>query len=150
MIKLFAVLVVAAGLLVGGCQQVRNEEVGTVVGGALGGLAGAHVGGGKGRIVAAVAGAVAGAYLGGKVGKSMDELDRIKANQALEATPTGQTSTWRNPDTGNSYTVTPTQTYTDNGGAPCRDYTTEAWIDGQREIIKGTACRQPDGTWRAV
>lgn len=141
---------VATTLLLAGCQEVRNEQVGAVVGGGLGGLLGAQVGGGKGQIAAAVAGALVGAYLGGQVGKSMDEVDRMKANRTLESTPTGQTSTWSNPDTGNQYAVTPTKTYQTDAGAPCRDYTTEAVIDGRKEYVKGTACRQPDGTWRAI
>lgn len=141
---------IAATLLVAGCQEVRNEQVGTVVGGGLGGLLGAQVGSGTGQIAAAVAGTLVGAYLGGQVGKSMDEVDRMKANRALESVPTGQTSTWNNPDTGNHYEVTPTRTYQSDAGAPCRDYTTEAIIDGRRELVKGTACRQADGTWRAI
>ncbi len=151
MIKLIAAAVVGASVLLAGCsQETKNQDVGTVVGGALGGLLGAQVGSGSGRVAAAVAGSIVGALIGGNIGKSMDELDRMKATQALERTPTGQTSTWQNPDSGNSYAVTPTQTYVNDGGAPCRDYTTEGWIDGNREVIKGTACRQPDGTWRAV
>jgi surface antigen len=151
MLKLIATAVLGVSVLLAGCSQdTKNQDVGTVVGGALGGLLGAQVGSGSGRVAAAVAGSIAGSLIGGSIGKSMDELDRMKATQALEKTPTGQTSTWQNPDTGNSYSVTPTQTYTSDGGAPCRDYTTEGWIDGKREIIKGTACRQPDGTWRTV
>ncbi len=144
-----AVLLITS-LFLGACQEVRNEDVGTVVGGALGGLLGAQVGDGSGQIAAAVAGALVGAYLGGRIGKSMDEADRVKANQALETNPTGQTSSWNNPDTGNSYAVTPTRTYRPNDDSPCRDYTTDAWIDGQREVVEGTACRQPDGTWRVI
>jgi surface antigen len=131
-----------------GCQEVRNEQVGQVVGGALGGLVGSQIGGGSGQIAAAVAGGLLGFYLGGNIGRTMDEVDRQRAYSSLERTPTGQTSSWQNPDTGNSYAVTPTRTY-ETQGQPCRDYTTEAWIDGQRDTVKGTACRQPDGTWRA-
>ena len=131
-----------------GCQEIRNEQVGTAVGGALGGLLGAQVGSGSGQIAAAVAGGLLGAYFGGNVGRTMDEVDRRRAYDSLERTPTGQTSSWQNPDTGNSYAVTPTRTYEDQG-LPCRDYTTEGWIDGRQETITGTACRQPDGSWRA-
>ncbi|MDX1514684.1 MAG: glycine zipper 2TM domain-containing protein, partial [Gammaproteobacteria bacterium] len=137
--KLAMAGVAAMAVALAGCQEVRNEQVGTVVGGGLGGLLGAQVGGGKGQIAAAVAGALVGAYLGGQVGKSMDEVDRMKANRALESTPTGQTSSWSNPDTGHQYTVTPTRTYQTDSGAPCRDYTTEAIIDGRKEYVKGTA-----------
>lgn len=151
MIKLITAAVLGTSMLIAGCsQETKHQDVGTVVGGALGGLVGAQVGGGRGQIAAAVAGTIAGALIGGSIGKSMDQVDRMKATQSLERTPTGQTSTWQNPDSGNSYSVTPTNTYTNASGAPCRDYTTEGWIDGKREIIKGTACRQADGSWRAV
>jgi surface antigen len=145
--KLIVSLVMVASLA--GCQEVRNQQVGAAVGGALGGLLGAQVGSGSGQIAAAVAGGLLGAYLGGNVGRTMDEVDRRQARDSLERNPTGQTSTWQNPDSGNSYAVTPTRTYEDQG-QPCRDYTTEAWIEGQRETVTGTACRQPDGSWRAV
>jgi surface antigen len=77
----------------------------------------------------------------------MDEKDRIKAAQALETAPTGAPTSWRNPDTGAAYTVTPTRTYQE-AGAPCRDFTTKAVIEGKEETVKGTACRQPDGSWK--
>jgi len=147
--RLLASLALAATMLVAGCQEVRNEHVGMGVGGALGGLLGAQVGGGTGQLAATAAGALLGAYIGGNVGRTMDEVDRMKTHRVLEGNPTGQTSSWQNPDSGNAYEVTPTRTY-ERGGRPCRDYTTEAWIDGQRETVRGTACREPDGTWRAV
>jgi surface antigen len=78
----------------------------------------------------------------------MDDSDRYRAGQALESTPSQQTSSWENPDTGNRYEVTPTRTYYDDT-RPCREYTTEAWIDGRRETVRGTACRLDDGTWQA-
>ncbi len=140
---------VAGVIGLAGCQEVRNEQVGQVVGGAIGGLIGSQVGKGSGQLAATAAGAIAGVLIGGNIGRSMDELDRMKAQRSLETTPTGQTSSWRNPDTGVEYAVTPTRTYQE-GGTACRDYTTEAWIDGRRENVKGTACRQPDGTWRTI
>ena len=133
--------------MLAGCQEIRNEQVGLAVGGALGGLLGAQVGRGSGQIAAAVAGGLIGAYLGGNVGRTMDAVDRRYAYDTLERNPTGRTSTWQNPDSGNRYAVTPTRTY-DGGGQPCRDYTTEGWIDGRQETVGGTACRQADGTWR--
>jgi len=147
--RLLAGVAAGAMLALGGCQEVRNEHVGMGVGGALGGLLGSQVGGGTGQLAATAAGALFGAYLGGNVGRSMDEVDRMRTHQVLEATPTGQSTTWRNPDTGHTYEVTPTRTYEETG-RPCREYTTEAWIEGRRETLRGTACREPDGSWRAV
>lgn len=146
---LTGLFVTIIGLSLLGCQTApSSESTGTVVGGVLGGVLGSQVGKGKGRTAAIIAGTLAGAYFGGKIGKTMDEVDRQKAYNALEQNPTNQASSWRNPDSGNAYTVTPTRTYNAASG-PCRDYTTEVIIDGRRESATGTACRE-NGTWRVV
>jgi surface antigen len=46
--------------------------------------------------------------------------------------------------------VTPTKTFQEPDGTPCREYVTDAVIGGQREQVTGTACRQPDGSWKIV
>jgi surface antigen len=143
-------LVAASALLFPGCSaQPTQQEQGMVIGGILGGVLGAQVGGGRGRTVATIVGTLAGAAIGGAVGKSMDETDRLKTAHALESVRTGVPSTWRNPDTGNRYTVTPTRTY-DSAQGPCREYTVDALVGGRPEKVYGTACRQPDGSWRVV
>ncbi len=134
-------------LLVAGCQTT-NRDTGAVLGGVMGGLLGAQVGKGKGRTAAIIVGTIAGAYVGGAIGKNMDDNDRYRSQNALENNPSNQTSAWHNPDSGNRYEVTPTRTY-DTARGPCREYTTEAEIDGQRETVYGTACRQSDGSWQA-
>ena len=73
--------------------------------------------------------------------------DKLKAAQALESTPTGQATTWKNPDTGASYTMTPTTTVESPAG-PCRDFTVNGNVDGKAETVTGTACRQADGSWK--
>jgi len=143
-------LLLAASLALTACENPpTKEQKGAVAGAVVGGVVGSTIGGGTGRTVAIVAGTVAGALIGGNIGRKMDEADRLKAAQALEKTPTGQRSTWRNPDTGNSYTVTPTRTY-EASGTPCREYTVDATVDGKPDKVKGTACRQPDGSWKPV
>jgi surface antigen len=120
-----------------------------VLGGVLGGALGSQVGKGRGRTVATVVGTIAGAAVGGKVGRSMDDTDRMKMAHSLESSRTGVATRWRNPDSGNAYTVMPTRTY-ESGDTPCRDYTVDGYVGGRKEKITGTACRQPDGTWRAA
>ena len=130
-------------------EQPTKQDIGTITGGVLGGVLGAQVGKGSGRDVAIIAGTLAGAYLGSAIGKSMDETDRMKTAHAMETNQTGRSSTWRNPDTGNTYTVTPTRTY-ETASGPCRDFTTKAIIGGKEESIYGKACRQSDGTWKTM
>jgi len=145
-----ALLLLAAALALTACETPPNkQQKGAVAGAVVGGVVGSTIGGGAGRTVAIVAGTIAGAMIGGHIGRQMDEADRIKAAQALESAPTGQPSTWRNPDNGNQYTMTPTRTYEASSG-PCREYTIDAKVDGKPDKVQGTACRQPDGSWKTV
>jgi surface antigen len=134
-------------VLPGCATEGPKEQAGTVIGGVLGGVLGAQVGSGTGRTVAIIAGTLAGAAIGGSVGQSMDDNDRRKVAETLEGVRTGVPATWRNPDTGVQYSVTPTRTY-ETAGGPCREFTTEAIIGSKRETVYGTACRQPDGSWK--
>ena len=69
---------------------------------------------------------------------------------ALEDNQTNQSSDWVNPDTGNSGGVTPTRTFTNDQGEPCREFISTIIIGGQQQQGYGTACRQPDGSWQIV
>lgn len=126
-----------------------RETIGALIGGAVGGLAGSQIGKGDGRVAAAVAGTIVGVIVGREIGRSMDQVDQNCTGQVLERAETRQTVTWRNPDNGATYSVTPTNTY-ESGGRYCREYVTEAVINGRRETVTGTACREADGTWRKV
>lgn len=132
-----------------GCTEVTNEGVGSVAGGVAGGILGSQIGSGSGQVAATVVGAFAGAVLGGKIGEHMDRQDKLNMERALETSPTGKRSSWKNPDSGNQYSVTPTRTYY-RQEQPCREYTTYANIGGKKEQIYGKACRQADGSWRVM
>ncbi|KTD74806.1 RT0821/Lpp0805 family surface protein [Legionella waltersii] len=131
-----------------GCAM-NNEGVGTITGGVVGGLVGSQFGGGSGKVAAAAGGALLGAFLGGQIGKTMDKVDRMEMQRALETAPTGRAVSWSNPDSGNRYTVQPTRTYY-HAQQPCREYITKALIGGKPQQIYGKACRQADGSWRVV
>lgn len=120
-----------------GCANNGTQE--------QGGILGSDVGHGRGNVAAIIVGTLAGAALGGAIGRSMDETDRLRTAMALENVRTGVPSTWRNPDTGYRYEVTPTRTYETTSG-PCREFTLDAQIGGATESVYGTACRQPDGS----
>ena len=127
-----------------------NAAAGTVIGAVLGGLTGSALTHGRGQVPAIVAGGLIGAIVGGSIGDSMDKVDRIRTQQAMETARTGQNVTWTNPDTGAEYSVTPTRTYRRENGQYCRDYKSWGWIDGYEEELHGTVCRADDGTWRKV
>ncbi|MHB8766200.1 MAG: RT0821/Lpp0805 family surface protein [Deferrisomatales bacterium] len=152
---------IAAGLAAslalgaGGCMGMHGHGpgptragAGTVLGGVGGGVLGAQVGGGHGRTAAIIAGTLIGAVIGHEVGRSVDATDELRARHSLETNRTGQGSTWVNPDSGAQVTVTPTRTYQRQGEQTCREYQTEVVIGGRSEQAYGTACRQPDGSWK--
>jgi surface antigen len=134
-------------LVLAGCETINKQDIGMLSGGVAGGLIGSQFGGGTGRLVAIGAGTLAGAFIGGAIGKNMDATDKLKAEQALEKTPTGQSSLWENPDNGNRYHVTPKKTVK-RQGRYCREYIMTAEIAGKKQQTYGTACRQPDGSWK--
>ena len=78
----------------------------------------------------------------------MQYHDRTGQN-ALEYNRTGATSTWRNPDTGASGTFTPKKTF-ESRGRYCREFTQTIQVGGKSEQGYGTACRQPDGSWKII
>ena len=145
----FLGMVVGAALIVSGCNSTGpKQQSGTAIGAVVGGLIGA-ASGGNNRAGKVLLGAVIGGLIGGSIGKSMDDRDRAKARQALEYNRTGQTMAWTNPDSGNSYRVTPRRTYRDpETRQDCREYDTEAYVNGRREQVYGRACRDEQGNWR--
>ena len=136
-----------------GGKDTVNENPKAILGGVLGAGAGAGIavlaGGGTGWIVA---GALAGGLLGGVIGHKLDERDKEMAAKtaatALESNQTGASSQWTNPDSGNSGTFTPTRTYQQADGRYCREYKQEIMVDDEKHQAHGTACRQPDGSWK--
>lgn len=143
--------------LVSGCAQNdrgQKQTIGTVLGAATGALVGAQFGKGKGQLVGVAAGTLLGAFIGSEIGKSLDNADRQymeRTNQqALETNRSGATSTWRNPDSGHSGSITPEPGYVNNSGQDCREYTQTITVEGRTETAVGLACRNADGTWRIV
>ncbi|MCA8929317.1 MAG: glycine zipper 2TM domain-containing protein [Alphaproteobacteria bacterium] len=150
----FAV-VIAIPLALAACESGNEKQTaGTVLGGVAGGLIGSTIGSGSGKTAAIIAGAAIGALAGNQLGAALDEQDRDRAARntqtALEDYPTGNTATWRNPDNGNYGTTTPTSTYTDENGQPCREYTTTVTVAGKKQQAYGRACRDAEGNWRIV
>lgn len=147
-VAMFICLIASISLV--GCSNMSKQDVGTVSGAVAGGLLGSQFGGGSGKLVAVGIGTMAGAFLGGSVGKSMDDVDKMKMQRALESTPVGQPAYWQNAKTGTNYTVVPVKNVTHNGNKYCREYRTTAVIGGKTEQVYGKACRQPDGSWKIV
>jgi len=147
------VVVAVAGLTLAGCQSGPKEGFGQVAGGVTGALIGSQFGSGSGRIAATALGAVVGTMVGGSIGRQLDEADQRALYdaqyRALEYGNAGTPVSWRNPDSGRYGDVVPGPGYKVNS-YDCRDYTHTIYIGGQPQVARGTACRQPDGTWKPV
>lgn len=141
-----------SGVMNGG--SVNKQDIGTIAGAIGGGVIGHNIGKGKGQTAATIAGTLLGAAVGSSIGSSLDKADMAAYNstsqRALETAPAGQTLPWRNPQTGNSGTVTPAAPYQTSSGQYCREYTQTIVVGGKRQEGHGTACREPDGTWKIV
>jgi surface antigen len=147
------VLVLVASLLVTGCAGGISENPKTAIGAAGGAAAGGLIGAVASGSPAAIAGGVIlGGLAGGAVGNLLDQRDHQlaaqAAQQALEKAPAGTAVPWANPDNGHSGVVTPVRTYQVADGGFCREYQQTVTVGGQQQQSYGTACRQPDGSWR--
>lgn len=75
-------------------------------------------------------------------------LSRAGMQMALQGE--GKSHTWRNPDTGNTGTITPERAFVLAGGVRCRDYREHIVFGGREGAVLSTACQFADGTWRTV
>jgi surface antigen len=128
-----------------------KENTGTALGALGGAVIGSQFGGSTGGHVAgALIGAGVGGLIGNRIGAAMDDEDKRRAYaaqmEALNDGAPGAPVSWRNPDSGRYGTVVPGPAYVDNG-RNCRSYTHTIYIDGRPQTARGTACRNPDGSW---
>lgn len=143
----------AVGLTLAGCasEPAPKTVIGAGTGAVIGGLAGSAIG--RGDFGSVVAGALIGGIIGGAIGASLDEQDKRRAieaeYQALEYGRSGAPTQWRNPDSGRYGTVVPGPAF-QRSGNNCREYTHTIYIEGRPQTARGTACRNPDGTWQPV
>ncbi len=123
-----------------GCANKAQSGAG------IGALAGATIGAltFKNKASGAAIGAGIGALMGYVVGNEWDKYDEKQVSKTLEDSPSGQTSTWTNPDTGKSYSAEPSPAYVKQGNV-CRDVTITE--DGGEQIL-AKACRDHEGVWR--
>lgn len=149
--------ILALGLWLAACAGTPDgpgprENTGTLLGAGTGALLGAAVaGGGTGnRLAGAAIGGLVGGLVGNRIGASLDERDKQLAYEAemnaLERGPSGAPVGWRNPESGRYGSVVPGPAYVESG-RNCRAFTETVYVNGRPQTARGTACRNPDGTW---
>lgn len=149
-----------AAFALAGCAQGSSgggwnkQDTGTALGAVAGAAAGAAIGGKDDWWWAAGLGALAGGVVGNQVGAYLDRQDQQtaynNANYALNNVPDGQSAKWSNPGNSTSGYTKPVETAQNNTGQTCRTFQTGFTAQGQSQSGTGTACRQPDGTWKIV
>ena len=139
---------------IAGGGGLTKADIGTGLGAVGGAFAGSQFGSGSGQLVGVAVGTLVGAGIGRSIGSSLDRADMTYFNQtqhrALETGQPGQMLPWSNPQSGNSGTFTPAGYYQNASGQYCREFSQTINVGGATERGYGTACRQPDGTWRIV
>jgi surface antigen len=151
--QLNAIAVCLALAACSGPGNAPKQDQGLVAGAVAGGVLGSQMGRGKGSVVGAVLGAVVGGVVGNEIGRSLDDRDRQMAQQAefeaFDRGPPNEPVRWRNPNNGRYGEVVPGPYYR-RGPQECREFTHTVYMDGRPRVMRGVACRNPDGTWSNV
>jgi surface antigen len=149
--KYFVVLGISL-LLLFGCapNSQQGQGVGSIAGAIVGGVVGHQFGSGSGKTIATAVGAVAGGLIGSELGRVYDRLNREEqsihtetVSNTIQTSQIGEGNQWYNPQTGHSGRVI----ITEQEGY-CREYQQIIVIGGREYDGYGTACRQPDGSWK--
>jgi surface antigen len=94
--------------------------------------------------------AMDGGLVAGSIGQGLDDSERNRALEAeykaLEHTPNGQIVTWRADGSARYGEVVASQPYR-VGSQDCRQYAHTVYGGGQSKSARGTACRNPNGSW---
>ncbi len=139
-------LLLSLAILLSSCASGNKAQMGAGGGAIAGALAGQAIGH---NTEATLIGAAVGTMIGYMVGNEMDKYDREQLNHVYERGVSGQGNSWRNPDNGNSYQVTPQPAYSNSKTSqPCRQAEIQSVIDGKPETTYTTACRDQNGHWQ--
>ena len=128
-----------------------GETIGTITGIVAGAIIGYQVGGDDAaKALGAGVGLAVGGLVGSKLGQMYDQLNREEQRvhestikSTIETSKIGEGNQWYNPETGHSgrVIITKQEEY-------CREYQQTIVIGGKEQKAYGTACRQPDGSWK--
>ena len=131
--------------------------VGAVGGGAVSGLACSTLGKGNGKTAitaaCALAGGLAGLFAGQAYSQSKANQSQMLAAQAQRQAMQmpGAPIPWMNQQNGQEGVVQMSKQYVDNQtGAYCREFQHAVKVNGRIQKAYGTACQQPDGSWKIV
>lgn len=139
----FSVLCILLAVMSSCSNQLNRAQSGAGLGAAGGAIIGQAIGRNTG---ATLIGAAVGTMVGYIVGNEMDKYDNQQLGQVYERGVSGQTTSWRNPDSGYKHSVTPQVAVKTESGI-CRTAEIDSIIEGRRETTQATACRDEYGRW---
>jgi surface antigen len=148
MIRLRLAVALLALPFLGACELYLASRP-EITGGVLCNMLGHQVVNDSNLTAAKSEGVPLGTFLGRRIGREVVLIDELQTAEALESSCDGHATTWRNAETGQRYSVTPTRTYQGQSGR-CRDFTAVTEVGGREQVIHGTACRRPDGIWKGA
>ncbi|EDP61663.1 hypothetical protein BAL199_18506 [alpha proteobacterium BAL199] len=150
-----AAAVAISALALAGCQTTgdgrgNNQQSGFLLGGLAGAAAGAQFGSGEGRLVAVVVGALVGALAGGAIGASLDDADRLRAeNAARQAAnaPSAGVVHWQSEKNKDVHGwAEPASAAALDGDDLCKQVKSIYYLSGQEQTETKRFCLQ-DGRW---
>lgn len=137
-------------VLIAACSS--DKGAGSLLGAFTGGTAGTQKARGPHRAAATASGAVIGGISRNEIGREMSTRERgVAANaeyRALEYGRSGAAVAWDYPAMSHRGSIVPGRPYK-KGEQYCRTYTHTINRGGSPEEVKGTACRETNGTWRS-
>jgi surface antigen len=137
-------VIVAMALALGGCATTNPGASGVT------GFAGQPTRPSAQPAGQAIIKAMAGGLIGGNAGAGLSSGEKVQALEAeyraLEYSPVGQKVTWGDRASGRYGEVVAAQPYR-VGSQDCRQYTHTVSVGTAQNVARGTACRNPDGSW---
>ena len=82
-------------------------------------------------------------------GYGYDDYDSSYYDDAFDNADPYERVTWQD-SRGYRTEIEPAGWYEDDRGNDCREFSQTIYIDGRPQAMRGTACRNPDGTWTNV
>ncbi|HAA91153.1 MAG TPA: hypothetical protein DCE33_01820 [Rhodospirillaceae bacterium] len=149
----------ALALSLSACQLLGdrdNQIAGATIAGTGAGvllaaeLYGTGTGGALAMFALGTVGAATGYYLAKKLLPQEKQAFNAAAYRSLENAKIGETVTWRDAETGNHGSFTPTREFTDKQGRVCRQLKSSITVHSDTANTEKAACRLHDSAWQAA
>lgn len=149
----------ALALSLSGCQLLsdRDNQIAgaTIIGAGAGMLLAAELystgtGGALAMFTLGTVGAATGYYRAKELLPQEKQAFNDAAYRSLGSAAIGETVTWRDPETGNHGSFTPTREFIDKQGRTCRDLRSSITVRDDTATTNAAACRLHDSAWQAA